>query len=79
MGFFSNLWKGAKKAFTHIKQGVSQIIGDKAPMIAGAISSLIPGVGALAEPLLEKGIRRVAGIMAGGGPNKGGALVNLAK
>jgi len=79
MGFFGDLWKGAKKSFAHIKQGVGAIIGDKAPAIAGAIGSMIPGVGEFITPYLEKGIRGVGGIVAGGGPNKGGALVDLAK
>tara|TARA_B100000519_G_C14057143_1_gene350303 strand:- start:66 stop:311 length:246 start_codon:yes stop_codon:yes gene_type:complete len=78
MGFFGDLWKGAKKAFTHIKEGVGHIIGDKAGVIASAVSGLIPGVGALAEPIIEKGIRGVGKLMSGG-PNKGGSLVNIAK
>lgn len=36
MGFFGNIFKGAKKLFTHVKDKVLRTVADKIPALVGA-------------------------------------------
>lgn len=78
MGFFGNLWKGAKKAFTHVKDGVGQILGDKSGALAEMLGSVIPGVGPLLTPLIKKGFKGF-GDMLRDKDQSGGAFAKLAR